>query len=320
MPYIEQYENARTPAGSTLWRGYMQFDSTRLWNSPLSFRINTAGAADKNFPTITSGLYGALTKKTKTEIIVAGTFTVNDGGMVNVNGKGFAATSSTDEGVGPGASKQTGDWGASHSGSGGKAVSVTYDTAISEPQMPGSAISDRWSGIWGSKFGYGGGYIKISALTNKINSNSWISANGVTGYYCSQGASGGSIILEDSNPKSIYDGYITAMGGGNNVDGDNQCPYSGGGGGYIYIKTALDPTILASKQTTAQSLHYYKLPSVVLDNSYSAYDIGKIGFSSGKTMTASGGASESRAVSGVGPAENGGYGIVRIVGSGPTIV
>ena len=236
-------------------RDYANFYPTYDEVSPLAHRVGISVEKEYGYPTISRALYqtfrdnGAIVKPLK--ITVTGTFTVEGGGMVDLEGRGFASSASG-PGVGPGGG--VGFTGASHSGLGGYHYdgagipAATYDNTPSEPVLPGSgaysANNDRSAALSRDHYQYGGGYIKVDAGKINLIAGSMIKANGIGGdtNTSGPGPSGGSIVLIDNDASSKYDSMIMAMGSFCRNEAGDSCDYGGGGGGHIFItsKSNLD--------------------------------------------------------------------------------
>jgi len=286
----------------------------------------------RGFPIISQALFQTMAKKVPTKITLTGTLTVKSNGKINVNGKGFAP-SGTISGTGPGGS--VGNYpgydlspsGSSHSGRSGPSwickygwgcsalyskIPQTYDVYPDiMPALPGSGTYAFYMGNEGGSMGgsdldpsvwsgYGGGYINILAQKIDLQAGSMVMANGVSGNsgHPIPGPSGGSIILQDSDSSSSYNGVISANGGPcremGGSGGGQQCYSGGGGGGYIYILTKTDTSALGSR---IDMDHYAPVdatsgsvtPSVVFNPTSSYWDKW---FESTNLLTVMGGSNE----------------------------
>lgn len=228
--------------------------------SPLAHRVGDGAATDYGYPIISRALYqtfrnnGSIVKPLSLNI--TGTFTLEGGGIVNLNGRGFGSSSINQRGTGPGGGDR--DTGASHSGFGGwdyynnGTPANTYDATASEPTLPGSGAysayhtgADRGSYnlyLATNHFQYGGGYIKIVADKINLVSGSVFEANGVGGDvdHPKAGPSGGTIVLIDNSASSLYNSQIMTMGGFCRETSGGNCYHGGGGGGHIFISSKSD--------------------------------------------------------------------------------
>jgi hypothetical protein len=147
---------------------------------------------------------------------------VDEGGAINVDGKGYANRGDNVP-SGPGGSRWTNGSG-SHGGKGGDFRSgLPYDSVIA-PTQAGSA-GGRYSGIGGD----GGGMIRIQA-TGSVIVNGRISANGLDCSGNAGGGAGGSIFITCGTFAGTA-GAIEAMGGNIQPNADG----GGGGGGRIAL-------------------------------------------------------------------------------------
>ena len=147
--------------------------------------------------------------------------TIDPGSSISANGKGFAA------GLGPGAGKSNQLVGSSagYGGKGGDNGALlggpSYGSALTPQDLGSGGGNAPW---YGNAGGSGGGAIRLT-ITNTLNLNGTISANGDNGFNHSGGGSGGSIyVITNALTGS---GLFMANGGSS---GD-----SGGGGGRIAI-------------------------------------------------------------------------------------
>lgn len=183
---------------------------------------NTATSVDGNGEWIPNGRVN----------VACSTFTVNQGGLVDGKGLGFAGAPSgtAGPGMGPGGGAKTGD-GGSHGGFGGITVqdvrdvcAATYDS-VTVPALPGSGGANQ-----DKKFGgNGGGVVRIIA-SGVVTVNGSIDVDGchntASGNHWSGGA-GGSVYIVCS--KILGAGSITANGA------DSRYVAGAGGGGRIAI-------------------------------------------------------------------------------------
>ncbi|MFA5158204.1 MAG: hypothetical protein WC451_03430 [Patescibacteria group bacterium] len=287
---IQNYYDWYRRAKSTLTTNVSSFYPLDGWYSPLasryfrSFDDNSDRVMQHYQPYLSASLISNLPVKIPTVLNITGTFKVENGGMVNLNGKGFAMTTFS-TGSGPGGVTGYGG-GGSHSGAGGVGKSnplyptrntpaIAYDTNINhEPALPGSGSIGWHSTIypwgggsyssqsheWQYDHGNGGGYLDVSAKTIQLETGSIVMANAIgcdTDWSSPAGASGGSIILSDYDSNSYYRGLITAQGASTSEDGSGQTSNPGGGGGYVYVSTATNIYTLENLQDTAQHVEQY---------------------------------------------------------------
>ena len=158
---------------------------------------------------------GNGTTQTNSLTINALSVTVNTGGSINVDGKGFqAGYNSTGAGTTNGGGGYGGRGGNGSTGTGGN----TYGSDINPVAIGSSAASGT---------GLGGGYLKLNLTsTLTVNSTGTISAKGSAGSGGYGGGSGGSINIVTATMAG--NGTITAAGGNGSASGAN---YGGGGGG-----------------------------------------------------------------------------------------
>ncbi len=351
---LNKDEAYRNSVGLTSRRTYLGFATLNDYTSPLASRSSGNGSSWSGFPSLSQALYSSMTKKIPTEITLTGTLTVNSGGKINENGRGFAPSIAYNGG-GPGGSPSFGTPliphynppGASHSGVGGTGVTTgnttnpaaPYDTSLAkQPLLPGSGAfayyyspnaGPGWAWTdFANFYGYGGGYINISAKTIHLALGSMTMADGVGGNlgHPMPGASGGSIILQDSDANSFYQGIIAVFGGScresGGGGGGGHCISGGGGGGYIYIATASSQAALTSN---IDSVHYMpadadsdgKWQDPVDEFSPSISDLWRKSLSSTLFLSAMGGANENPSSNKIGW---GAPGIINIVSSSPTLV
>ncbi|GAB4146262.1 MAG: hypothetical protein OHK0017_06560 [Patescibacteria group bacterium] len=207
-------------------------------NGITTFR-NTASFGAINNMTVSSTGYitsqNNTTAKVYTIDLNVSNLTINTGGAINVDGKGFRGGQTTSEnGYGPGASNygSPSSGGAAYggvggNGSGGPGSTNTYGS-ISQPTDLGSGSGYAYSGGAGSN---GGGAIKLT-VTGTLNNSGSISANGVLGStnYIG-GSSGGSVWLTAGT--FAGNGSISANGGA----GGFQAGGAGGGRIALYYQT-----------------------------------------------------------------------------------
>src|ERR1039458_54136 len=173
------------------------------------------------------GTFPCLSTQTNLDVAVLRNATIDSGGALSVDGKGFGT------GVGPGAglSSNSIGSGAGYGGNGGASSvlpgGVTYGSA-QQPVDRGSGGGRGWQGIGGG--GEGGGAIRL-IVGGALTVNGRVSAGGNAALQDDGGGgSGGSILLAAS--ALAGDGAIGADGGaGVLYDG------GGGGGGRIAVYT-----------------------------------------------------------------------------------
>lgn len=171
--------------------------------------------------------------------IVCSNFTLNEGGKIDVAGKGYAISN----GPGRGATGVFGG-GGGHAGRGGfgfygEAGGLAYDS-MAEPAVPGSGAGKASGGTSGS----GGGAVRIVATNVTINGQ--ILANGTSGSgnYTGGGA-GGSVHITCRRFGGELTGLCSARGGGGTSGG------GGGSGGIIGVHyQELDVTSLVRFETS----------------------------------------------------------------------
>jgi len=257
----DDYDNYRRHVPATT-NNLSTFWPTTGWYSPLASRVVGAnGYIMKNFqPYLSNSLVYTLPVKVLTKLNILETFTVEGGGKVNYNGTGFAYSKQRLS-TGPAGATLSGA-GASHSGAGGDSstnnhAKTVYDAnAAVPPALPGSGSLGWWSypGVdwlhyecsnqYEYDHGNGGGYLNIKANKIDLQTDSMVMANAVGGNAGSPpaGASGGAIILADADKTSNYKGLITAQGGAVSANADDKTGMGSGGGGYVYITTAISDT------------------------------------------------------------------------------
>jgi subtilase family serine protease len=194
-----------------------------------------AGAALTHLPCTASLTYGL-------EVVVTGTVTVDDGGRIDVSGRGYLAGRTTGNSTSGGT---TGQSGASYGGLGvavGGASNALYGSAT-RPDEPGSggsgniAIANAGGGLlhlaggslvlngslrangangqdngwgWASGAGSGGGVLlDLGTLTG----TGFISANGGNGAGPAGAGGGGRIAIHCTGANTLVPGHVTASGG-----------------------------------------------------------------------------------------------------------
>ncbi|OGV61665.1 MAG: hypothetical protein A2498_06115 [Lentisphaerae bacterium RIFOXYC12_FULL_60_16] len=160
--------------------------------------------------------------------ITCTTFTLADGGKIDVKGRGFiGGRNFIEEGHGPGKGRLSGGYyggGGGHGGTGGEgkagAGGITND-AVNAPTIPGS-------GGGGNGGGTGGGAVWISA-SRIATLNGVIDADGIGGTPHGGGGSGGSIFIACGDFQGGTTGVLRANGG--NAPYYSAVQYGGSGAG-----------------------------------------------------------------------------------------
>ncbi|MFZ2807987.1 MAG: hypothetical protein WAZ60_16495, partial [Desulfosalsimonadaceae bacterium] len=156
------------------------------------------------------------------DMAVSGNVTIENGGLIDVNGRGYA----TDQGPGKGASGSGGGGGGGHGGNGGNGTSGAggsgYDSVVDPSQMGSGGGKSTGTNVAG---GVGGGGIRLT-VGGRLENNGSIQAGGNNGLrynasYSGGGGAGGFIHLTVG--ELAGSGTISANGGNG---GD---PASGGG-------------------------------------------------------------------------------------------
>ncbi|MEK6934359.1 MAG: hypothetical protein AABW46_00615, partial [Nanoarchaeota archaeon] len=159
--------------------------------------------------------------------ITASNLNIQSGGSINVNGKGFASQTGPGAGeAGPDSGGGAGYGGVGRAGTFGGAGGSAYGL-LANPTDFGSGGG---SGDGGASGGRGGGRVSIS-VTNNLNINGLISANGNNGGTSATGAGGGG----SGGSVLINAGTITGVGninvnGGNGANGLTSTGGAGAGG------------------------------------------------------------------------------------------
>ncbi len=156
--------------------------------------------------------------------IVCSNLTVESGGAINVNNKGYAGGNSVHaNGYGP----RGGPGGAPHGGFGG----MGYGADINSIYPCGDALAPEWPGSGGGKNGggYGGGAIRIDATSGVVTVIGTITANGQN-YVISQASSGAGGSISITCKTIAGTGVIRANGGSTAPWGAN------GSGGRIAVR------------------------------------------------------------------------------------
>ncbi|MCG2680920.1 MAG: hypothetical protein L6455_13305, partial [Kiritimatiellae bacterium] len=231
-------------SNSTPWLSSVTLSKTLMftnWNSALNAT---------NVTILTNGtmtLPGAFTNNATSNnvYIVCSNLTVDAGGNINANAKGYAGGTSDSGGSGSGPGYGRGNYGGGYGGHGSASVGGNTYGSFSAPVDAGSG------GGWGSQTYYlggaGGGAIRIDA-SGTITNNGTISANGGNGGGTwAGGGSGGGIYLT-CKTLSGTTGVFSANGGN---PGDSKANGAGGGRIAVIYDTAAQsavpvPTILFS--------------------------------------------------------------------------
>jgi RHS repeat-associated protein len=165
------------------------------------------------------------------DLTITGDVTVDVGGAINVDGKGYVGAASGNEAGGPGGGESTsvcgsnyGGSGAGYGGKGGDAYAgyttggMTYGSVVAPTDLGSGGGRNRCVNSTG---GSGGGAVRVMVAGNLVN-NGTISARGAggSGYYYGSGAGG-----------SLYVTTGTLSGSGVFAAGGGTCPFPGGGGG-----------------------------------------------------------------------------------------
>ncbi len=192
--------------------------------------LNVATVEVKNSGTITHT--ANTTSQTHVVSISSTNITVDSGGSINVDGKGYAGHLQT-TGYGPGGGTSTGGGGAhggngGNSGNGGGIGGTAYDSAVKPAQIGSAGGGDSYNDsrcIGGA----GGGLIILNA-SGTITLNGSISANaGSTLGFCSNGGGAGGGVYVSADTVTGTPTAFTATGGSGNAYG------GGGGGGRVYV-------------------------------------------------------------------------------------
>jgi hypothetical protein len=203
--------------------------SFSITNAVLTFTNWTTTLNATNVTIGTGGLFtlpGAFTNTVMSNRIhvVCTTFSLQPGGSINVDGKGFVMN------TGPGAGTFNTDsgGGGSHGGVGGRGwrpaggypgVVNDFTNAPVAPGSGGGGDATRLSGA-------GGGAVRIEAAGGTVIVNGIISANGTNG---NAGGSGGAIYISCGTLSDSTNGVLRANGGHGSGPG-------GGGGGRIAVQ------------------------------------------------------------------------------------
>ena len=177
--------------------------------------------------------------------VACNTLTVENGGSIDADAKGFGGGAPATNGFGPGGGRyvDTGSGGGGgHGGAGLWAAGIyggTYDSA-SQPVWPGSGGSGRQAGETG---GIGGGLIRVEA-TGLVTVNGTVTANGQSLANYAGGGSGGGIYIQCLT--------FTGTSGVFSANGGNSVFNSGPGGGGGRIAVAYDQAAQSNLNLTAR--------------------------------------------------------------------
>ena len=182
---------------------------------------------------------------------ITGTLTVDAGGFINVNGKGYLGGwqgSLSDKGRTNGnVDGSSFVSGGSHGGEGGGFSAAAEYDSIKNPTLPGGGGGGGGFGDSTTKGGNGGGVVRITAASAVVNGSISALGNGVNlgaSDDVKAGGAGGTIYINVSGTLS-GNGTIAADGGSD----PNFFPYYGVGGGgriaLIYNNTTFNGTISA---------------------------------------------------------------------------
>ena len=199
------------------------------WNSTLN-----AGVARVTSTGVLTSLGGVATAEDLSRVhLVCTTLTVEKGGSITVNGKGYKAK------CGPGwDGVSASGCGGSHGGTGSDGKGKTYGS-VTEPTDAGSGGYDVGSYIGQN----GGGVVRIEA-TGAVVVDGSISATGSAGSYNQEAGAGGSVYV--ACQKILGAGRITADGGGNKTI-NNATAYVRAVGGGGRISVIYDPVSQATQ-------------------------------------------------------------------------
>ncbi len=271
----------------------------------ISGTFTQASTVLQNWGTVTINSGGILTHavntvaKTSNVNIQAGSLTINTGGFIDVNGRGFSGGAVNTNGNGTGAGLLGGavsaGGGASYGGVGtaggganGGATGMSYGSNVN-PLDLGSGGGGGVSGAGGS----GGGQINIAVLGTFIN-NGIVRANGTNGTagaYGGGGGSGGSIRIITNN-YVCSTGSLSATGGsgagvtaiGGNGGGGRAAFYVtgtytpcgsttvGNGTLYVYPGRPAVPVSLSASNQTATSITWQWVDNSISEDGFYIYD------------------------------------------------
>ncbi len=210
--------NTAALADFTLTNATLVFSN---WNT----RLTASNAAIWNRGTVTVANAFATNQMSNNVYVVCTNFTLNTGGVINVDGKGYKAENGP--GTGTGASDLGGG---GYGGRGGDGDSAGIYDKGGPAYGTTNAPTDPGSGASGSdaRAGAGGGAVRIEASGN-VTVNGTITANGAVGQYAS-GSGGGIYIVCGGAFSGGTSGVIRA----NSVNAGNGA----GGGGRIAVVCA----------------------------------------------------------------------------------
>ena len=181
------------------------------------------------------------TDPTNAVSIACNALRIDHGGVINVDGKGYAgaaqAQGPTPSGYGPGGGSygKFGGWGGGHGGLGGTGggegstgVNGAINDSTNAPMNPGSGGGGSWFGSGVA----GGGAVRIAA-SGRVTINGSISANGVDASGGSSGGagSGGAVYIACHVFGGATDAVMRAKGG----SASDTASVGGGGGGRIAV-------------------------------------------------------------------------------------
>ena len=247
MPLIDQNTDLLVPTNLTLIMNAPGASRT-YYNITINGALTHAYNTGFTSTTPQSSLY-------KIDYTATGNLTINAGGSVNVNNRGY------DAGVGPGSGAYNSGVGGSYGGLGGVS---TYSTGGSIFPVYGSSTAPTDLGSGGSYYSTctgssGGGAVKFTVQGNSVINGSITSNSGtITGNcgYAPGAASGGSIYIISSGFRGT--GSLTANGGDTYYSGCCNNGGGGGGGGRIAVSfvsntgNAVSRSVVAGMQSTAQ--------------------------------------------------------------------
>ncbi len=245
------------PTTFTIDDSTLQFHQSATWTSASTsiITLGTQGILELYDFTTSSGItFSTVTVQNTAEIthglnttaqthivnISATTFTIDSGGIIDVDGKGYAA----DNGSGKGGGSDCAGGGAGHGGAGGasqtwggctSSAGSTYGDS-SNPATIGSGGGTR-SGTQSTTDAHGGGLIKLT-VSGILTIDGTITADGTAttvdsgGYGSGAGSGGGINITAGTIDVTSVPPSITATGAAStneSVDG------GGGGGGLVYF-------------------------------------------------------------------------------------
>jgi len=186
---------------------------------------------------------------------ITGTLTIDDGGSINVEGKGYEEGKTY---LNADSDGDAANLGGSHGGygypAGGAGVFNDIYDSVTDPSYPGGG-----SELLGTKDG--GGVVQITADTISISGTGKIDADGEDATSNEGGGAGGTVNIDaDTITYSGSAGTITADGGDNTANNSD----SGGGGGRIAI--SYDGIIQDFPLTAVANIHAFG------GNGYSYFD------------------------------------------------